>query len=137
MQQKHTILVIDDDRTELGIMNNVLHDAGYRVFTAEDGETGYHRAIFARPDLILLDVVMPGLDGYETCKLLRKHPRTRHIPIFLKTCRGDEESISAGYEVKADSFISKPCDHDKLLRLIKSRLALVRRDYLQTRRQSL
>lgn len=137
MQQKYTVLVIDDDRTELNIMITVLSSAGLRVLVAEDGETGFHRAIFARPDLILLDVVMPGIDGYETCQKLHKHPRTQHIPIFFKTCKYDESSMVDGFEVGGERFITKPSDHDELLSLIKSRLASVRLDHLQSRLQSL
>jgi len=137
MQQKQTILVIDDDRIELDIMSNVLFTAGYRVLIAEDGETGYHRAIFAKPDLILLDIMMPGADGYETCIMLKGNKRTQHIPIFFKTCKGDTESIAAGYLTGADSFIIKPCNHDRLLREIKSRLALDRLNLLQQHLQSL
>jgi DNA-binding response OmpR family regulator len=137
MQQKHTILVIDDDRAELDIMTKVLDCAGYHPLVAEDGETGFRAAIFGRPDLILLDITMPGLDGYETCKLFKGNKRTKDIPIFFKTCKGDEESIAAGYEVRADCFITKPCNHVKLLRLIKSRLASDRLNLLQTRLQSL
>lgn len=135
--QKHTILIIDDDCRELDIMNNVLYDAGYQVLVAEDGEIGYRRAVFARPDLILLDVMMPGKNGYETCKLLKGNKHTRNIPIFFKTCKGDGKSILDGYRAGIDRFITKPCNHDELLRLVKSRLASVQQDHLQTHLQLL
>lgn len=132
MQQKHTILIIDDDCTELDILSTVLSTAGYRILVAEDGETGFNRAIFARPDLILLDVMMPGIDGYETCKRLRNNQRTQQIPIFFMTCLGSEEAIADGFQAGIDSFVAKPCNHDDLLGLITSRLTSNRSDYLET-----
>ena len=137
MQQKHTILVIDDDCTELDIMTNLLSTAGFRVLIAEDGQTGVNRAIFARPDLILLDVMMPGVDGYETCKQLRENKRTKDIPIFFKTCVGGEQAIIAGYRVGVDRFITKPCKLDRLLRLITCRLVSLQSNHLKTRLQAL
>ncbi len=132
MQQKQTILVIDDDSTELDIMTKVLSTAGYRVLIAEDGESGYHRALFAIPDLILLDVMMPGIDGYETCELLRKNKRTKDTSIFFKTCKNDEPSKLDGYMAGGDCFITKPCNQDELLNLIKSRLAAIQSRHLKT-----
>lgn len=137
MQQKHTILVVDDDRTELDIMSNVLSSAGFRVLIAEDGESGFNRALFARPDLILLDVMMPGIDGYETCRMLRENKHTKDIPIFFKTCLGSGQSIIKGFRAGVDSHITKPCNHDKLLCQVKSRLALIQSDHLKTRFQVL
>lgn len=135
MQQKHTILVIDDDRLELDIMTNVLSTAGFRVLVAEDGEIGVIRAIFSRPDLILLDVMMPGINGYETCERLRENKRTKDIPIFFKTCKSDEQSTIEGYRKGADRYITKPCKHDELLYLITSQLASTQSDHLQTHLQ--
>lgn len=125
MQQKQTILVIDDDRIELDIMNNVLSSAGYRVLIAEDGETGYNRALFAQPNLILLDVMMPGIDGYETCRKLRENRRTQDIPIFFKTCRSDNRSKIEGFREGIDGYIVKPSNHDRLLLQIKSQLGVI------------
>lgn len=133
MQQQHTILVVDDDRIELGIMNNVLSTAGYRVLIAEDGETGFNRAIFAQPSLILLDVMMPGIDGFETCRRLRENKRTRGIPIFFKTCRSDDRALIDSYREGIDDYFVKPSNHHRLLHQIKSRLSSDRSFYLKTR----
>jgi DNA-binding response OmpR family regulator len=122
MQQQQTILVIDDDYIELGIMNNVLSAAGFRALVAEDGITGYHRAIFALPDLILLDVNMPIMDGFETYKLLRKNQRTAHIPIIFKTCQSDDQTFLSGLRAGVDDYIVKPCNHEQLISRITSRL---------------
>ena len=133
MQQKYTVLVIDDDYTELDMMAKVLTRGGYRVLTAEDGETGYNSAIFAHPDLILLDVLMPGINGYETAKRLRGNRRTKNVPIFFKTCIGDKQStIIEGFLSGVDYVIPKSCDHDGLLDLIKFQLAAIRSRNLRT-----
>lgn len=123
MQQKQTILVVDDDCKELDIMSNVLSTAGYRVLIAEDGETGYHRAIFAQPGLILLDVKMPIMDGFETCKLLRDNPRTAHIPIIFKTCQNDDNTFLSGLRAGVDDYMVKPCNHVQLITRITSLLS--------------
>jgi DNA-binding response OmpR family regulator len=133
MQQQQTILVVDDDHNELKMMSIALSRDGYQVLIAEDGETGYHRALFTRPDLILLDIMMPpGIDGYETCKKLRAHERTKDIPIIFKSCIGDKPStFIEGFQVGVDNIITKPCDHDELLDLIAYRLALIRPNQIQ------
>lgn len=138
MHKKHTILVIDDDPTELDLMTRVLSAAGYRVLVAEDGESGANYAIFGRPDLILLDVMMPGLNGYETCAELRSNNRTRNIPIFFKTCLGlKQTTIVEGFRAGVDSIITKPCNHEQLLMQINSRLASAQSGHLKETRVQL
>lgn len=117
-----TILMIDDDPTELDIMSKALSDAGFKVLVAEDGITGINRAIFAQPDLILLDIMMPGVDGHLTCQEMRKNPRTRNIPIILKTCLRTVDAIKNGFKFGADDFIVKPCDHVELVSRISFRI---------------
>jgi len=110
-----TILSIDDDANELAVMTALFADAGYRHLVAEDGATGIQCAIFAKPDLILLDVCMSGMDGFEVCAKLRENKRTRDIPILLKTCLCSANAVIGGFTVGADDFITKPCNHDELL----------------------
>lgn len=129
--QSQTILVIDDDVIALDIMSYVLHTAGYRMLVAEDGESGIRRAEFARPDLILLDVMMPGIDGFGVASALRANPRTRHIPIILLTCLGDEDSIIKGFRIGVDDYAIKTTRHEKLLLKIKNQLTSRRHDRLQ------
>lgn len=122
MQHKPTILVIDDDFKELDVMTKVLTASGFRPLVADDGKTGYHRAQFARPDLILLDINMPVMDGFETYKQLRQNPRTAHIPIIFKTCRSDDQTFLDGLRAGVDDYIVKPCNHEQLITRIMSRL---------------
>lgn len=132
-----TILVIDDDPLELDMLSTVLSRASYRCLFAEDGETGFNRAVFARPDLILLDVVMPGIDGYETCRRLRDHPRTEHIPILFKTCLRSADAIIKGIRSGIDDFICKPCDHDELVMRIAAKINITRKDSITAMKSAL
>lgn len=115
MQSQKTILLIDDDYNELAITSAVLHEAGYRVLIAEDGEIGIHRALFAKPNLIILDAVMPGIDGYGVCQRLKSNRHTSNIPVMLKTCLGDELSILHAYKVGVDGYIIKNGAHNEAL----------------------
>jgi len=132
-----TVLSIDDDVNELGVMAILFNSAGYRHLIAEDGETGFARAIFAQPDLILLDVCMAGMDGFETCRKLRQHHRTKHIPILLKTCFYSSEVVLEGLRAGIDDFIVKPCNHTKLLKQIKSQLDQNRNNSIQSMLEAL
>ena len=109
------ILVIDDDPVQLDIMRCVLTDAGYKMMAAISGELGIKKAIEHTPDLIILDVIMPVLDGMETCSLLARHPVTQNIPVLFLTCRDDEAAIIQGFVSGGVGYCTKPCDHDDLL----------------------
>lgn len=102
------ILVIDDDRTGRLFLASLLARDGYRLEFAEDGESGLLRARELQPDLILLDVVMPGMDGFEVCRRLRVDPQLAEVPILMLTALEDQESRLLGLEAGADDFISKP-----------------------------
>ena len=126
-----TILVIDDDYRELDIMDCILNEAGYRVLVAEDGETGVQRAFFAQPDLILLDVMMPGMSGHKAAQLLRSNPRTKDIPIFFKSCNYSAQSIVEGFVIGVDDYLKKPVNHAQLLHKIRIRFASDRLQHLK------
>ena len=127
---RKTVLVIDDDTNELSILKYVLGNAGYKVLLAEDGDIGLQRAIFAKPDLILLDALMPGLSGLEVCEQLRENNRTHDIPIIFRTCLSDERTKIDGFKAGMDDFVTKPYDHLELITRIeyligRPRLSLV------------
>ncbi|MDY7022327.1 MAG: response regulator [Cyanobacteriota bacterium] len=84
-QKPPTILVIDDNPTNLAVAVNSLEERGFSVLIARDGTTGIKRAKFAHPDIILLDVLMPGIDGFETCRQLKEIPETQQIPVIFMT----------------------------------------------------
>jgi putative two-component system response regulator len=102
------ILVVDDLPANTGILQELLSDEGYRVSTAVDGESALEAVNRDRPDLVLLDVLMPKVDGYEVCRRLKSNPATRLIPVVLVTGLTDTDSRIRGLEVGADDFMSKP-----------------------------
>lgn len=103
-----TVLVIDDDPTERLLARDALEAVGFNVEEAADGPEGLAKAYVRRPDLVVLDVVMPGLDGFTVCDALRQHAPTVGIPILLATGLNDVNSIERGFALGATDFISKP-----------------------------
>jgi diguanylate cyclase (GGDEF)-like protein/PAS domain S-box-containing protein len=102
------ILIIDDDALTRTLAVEALREAGFTVGEADSGEEGLAAFEAERPDLVLLDVVMPGLDGFEVCRRLRGHPRLGHVPVIMLTGLEDTESIEKAYDSGATDFISKP-----------------------------
>jgi len=100
-----TILLIDDDPDLLTLLSMILKKEGYQVEVAEDGESGLEMAIQLQPDLILLDIMMPGVDGWEACREIRK---ITTAPIIYLTAKREESDIVRGLQLGADDFIPKP-----------------------------
>ena len=117
---KGKILVVDDEIYIVHILDFSLGMEGYEVITALDGEQGLEKARSQRPDLIVLDIMMPKLDGYETCKMLKADPETRAIPIILLSAKGRNIDQKIGFEVGADDYITKPFSPRKLVERINS-----------------
>ncbi len=107
---QHTILVADDDADSRTAIAAVLSAEGYHIISAESGEAALELAVSLRPDVILLDVLMPGLSGYEVCARLREHRVLRDVPIVIVSGLGDTASRLRGLEAGADDFITKPFD---------------------------
>ncbi len=105
-----TILVVDDSRTVIAAFNKVLTQAGFKVLTALSGEEGVKVAKAERPDLILMDVVMPGINGYQATRLLRQEPATSDVPIIIVSGEQQATEEMWGKKVGANGFISKPID---------------------------
>jgi len=105
---KETILVIEDDSDIVEIIQYNFEREGYRVITASNGEKGLETAISKKPSLIILDLMLPGLDGIEVCKRLRTNAETRSIPIVMLTAKGEESDIILGLGVGADDYVTKP-----------------------------
>jgi two-component system alkaline phosphatase synthesis response regulator PhoP len=120
----HTILVVDDDADIRELIGFNLHQAGFKVETAENGVRGIEKAIKTIPDLILLDVMMPEMDGIETCNQLRKNPLTKDCLIAFLSARGEDYSQMVGFDSGADDYITKPVAPRVLIKRIE---ALMRR----------
>ncbi len=120
--RKDTILVVDDDRIIVEILKQSLSLGGYEVASAADGEEGLVLTRELRPDLVLLDVMMPKMDGYTVCRRLKEDPTTRMTPVIILTALTDRDDKLKALEVGADEFIRKPPDRQELLIRIKSLL---------------
>ena len=111
---KPLVLVADDDPDILALITFRLERAGYDVVGANDGEQALQLALAQPPDLLVLDVMMPKLDGYEVTTRLRQNERTRRVPIILLTARVQEADIARGFEVGADDYVKKPFSPQEL-----------------------
>ena len=125
MPDQIIILAVDDQPQNLRLLDAVLTPRGYQVVTAASGEQAMERLNEAVPDLVLLDIVMPGIDGYEVCRRIRNNPTTAFLPVVMITASGGQEKIFA-IEAGADDFVSKPFNSDELLARVAS-LARVKR----------
>ena len=108
-----TILIVEDDPTMLRGLKDNFEFHGYRVLTAADGEAGLNAALNARPDLILLDLMLPKINGYEVCRLIRKEKL--ETPILMLTAKGEESDIVLGLNLGADDYVTKPFSIKELL----------------------
>ena len=117
------IVVIEDDVGFLDLLRVHLASAGHKVLAAEDAALGLRAVITEGPDLILLDLTVPYLDGFEIVKALRNDPATQRIPVVVLTGRGDDETFSEARRLGASQFLTKPVTRDALIRAIDSQLA--------------
>ena len=116
------ILVVDDEEPILELLKFNLEKEGYQVFVAKDGQEALDRVEKEQPDLLVLDVMLPGMDGLEVCRILRLQPRFQQIPIIMLTAKGEEIDTVLGLELGADDYMTKPFSLRELLARIKARL---------------
>lgn len=115
-----TILVIEDERDLLDLISFNLEREGYKVLTALDGATGLEMARTGSPDLIILDLMLPGIMGIDICKILKKSEKTSGVPIIMLTAKGEEIDRVVGFEVGADDYVVKPFSNRELILRIKA-----------------
>ena len=118
------ILIVDDEVYILHILDFSLGAEGYEVITAADGEEAIDKARLEKPDLVVLDVMMPKVDGFEACRRLKNDPETRELPVILLTAKGREVDRKMGIEVGADDYMVKPFSPSKLIQKIESFLSV-------------
>jgi diguanylate cyclase (GGDEF)-like protein len=118
--KKRQVLLIDDDMTVLEVVKTNLEIEGYDVITEMSGETGLVSAVVEQPDVIILDIMMPGMDGWEICKRLRSDSRTKYIPVIMLTALDDTQYLVKGFEVGADDYLAKPFENAELFARIKA-----------------
>lgn len=117
------VLLVDDSSTTLMMEEMILKQStSYECVTAKDGMDAISRAVVENPDLVLMDVVMPRLNGFEACKRMRREQSLRDIPIILVTTRGEEEYVEAGFQSGCNDYITKPVNSFELVTLLQSYL---------------
>lgn len=116
------ILVIDDSESILSLLKSMLEKKGYEVQTAMDGEEGLKLAREINPNLIILDLMLPKIDGYTICRFLKFDDKYKRIPIIMLTARASQSDLTTGKETGADAYIMKPFDEDVLFLTIEKLL---------------
>lgn len=116
--RKGKILVVDDEVNITQILEFSIGAEGYEVISAANGEEAIDKARREQPDLIILDIMMPKIDGYEACRILKSNPLTKSIPVVLLTAKGRDIDKRLGYEVGATDYIVKPFSPNKLIERI-------------------
>lgn len=116
------ILIVDDSSTVLLMETMILSKGSYDVVSARDGLEGLEKAQAEKPDLILMDVIMPRMDGFEACRRLREAEATRGIPVIMVSTRGELKSVENGYESGCSDYVTKPIDGLELLSKVRSHL---------------
>jgi two-component system, chemotaxis family, response regulator PixH len=115
-----TILVVEDTPSEMELLNHYLREGGYSVINAVSAKDALEIAIAQKPAVILTDVVMPGISGFELCRSLRKNPVTARIPIIICTSKNQEIDRLWGMRQGADAYITKPFTREQLIRTVQS-----------------
>jgi DNA-binding response OmpR family regulator len=113
------VLVVDDEEYIQHILNFSFGAEGFEVITASDGEEAVTIAKSQRPDIIVLDIMMPKMDGYEACKHIKADPQTEHIPVILLTAKGREVDRKLGAEAGADDYVVKPFSPGRLIERVE------------------
>ena len=116
------ILLVDDSATILMMERTILMKGPYDVVTASDGEQGVAKALTEKPDLILMDVIMPRMNGFEACRRIREEEGIRATPIIMVTTRGEETNVEMGYQAGCSDYVTKPINAVELMTKLKSYL---------------
>ena len=114
------VLIVDDSPTEMQLLTSIMEEHGYDVITAENGEEGVAMAKASQPDVILMDVVMPGMNGFQATRQISKSQETAHIPVIIITTKDQETDRIWGLRQGAKDFLTKPVQEGKLLTTVRS-----------------
>jgi diguanylate cyclase (GGDEF)-like protein len=123
-QDRASLLIVDDQPNNIKVLFDFLVDNGFRVLVAQDGESALQKAANAAPHLILLDVMMPGIDGFETCRRLKQEEATKDIPVIFMTALSDTPYSVKGFEVGAVDYVTKPIRQEEILARVKTQLSM-------------
>ncbi|MEK0179597.1 MAG: hybrid sensor histidine kinase/response regulator [Oscillatoriales cyanobacterium] len=122
--ERSIILIVDDNQTNLDVLFELLRNYGFKVLVAQDGESAIEQIEYIHPDLILLDIMMPGIDGFETCRRLKADPPTQDIPIIFMSALSDTLDKVKGFQTGAVDYITKPFQHEEVLSRIETHLTI-------------
>jgi two-component system alkaline phosphatase synthesis response regulator PhoP len=121
---KHRILVVDDDKEVVRLMRSYLEQSGYEVLVAYNGETALHMLRGERPDLVLLDLMLPDRDGWDITRTVRGDPTLRYIPVIMLTARVEDIDKIVGLEIGADDYVTKPYNPREVVARVRARLRI-------------
>ncbi len=121
------VLIVEDSRTQAEFLSDMLKRHGYEAVIAKDGKRAYELVRLRKPSLIISDVIMPVMDGYELCTLLKKDPTFREIPIILLTALSDSRDVARALQAGADNFITKPYQEEYLIGRVRRILSASKR----------
>lgn len=122
--EKGTLLIVDDIPENVSVLFDFLTSHGYKVLVAEDGENALEKTQYANPHLILLDILMPGIDGFETCRRLKNNPHTKDIPVIFMSALSDTVDKVRGFKLGAVDYITKPFHQEEVLARINTHLTI-------------
>ena len=117
------VLVVEDTPSELELISNYLRDSGYTVIGATDAKEALNKVLKQKPDVVVTDVVMPGMSGFELCRTLKKNPVTEQLPIIICSSKNQEIDRLWGMKQGADVYVTKPFTREQLVRAVKSVMA--------------
>lgn len=118
--KKKRILIIEDEDSLLKLESILLTSKGYEVVGAKDGKSGLDELARCKPDLVILDIMLPGIDGFEVCKLIRGNPETQTIPVVMLTAKKSLQDNERGMQVGADAFVTKPFKSAHVIEIVET-----------------
>jgi len=121
---KHTLLIVDDVPENVSVLYRLFSNLDFKVLVAQDGDEAIQRVEYTKPDLILLDIMMPGLTGFDVCRILKQNSATQHIPVIFMTALTDSTDKVKGFSLGAVDYITKPFQHDEVLSRVTTHLHL-------------
>ena len=124
--EQATLLIVDDVPENIRVLYEFLTAHSFKVLVAEDGENALEKAIYANPNLILLNIIMPGMDGFETCYHLKNNEKTKDIPVIFMTALSDTDDKVRGFKMGAVDYVTKPFQQEEILARINTHLTIRR-----------
>ncbi|MGQ4648192.1 ATP-binding protein [Lyngbya aestuarii] len=122
--EKGSILIVDDNPTNLGVLSDYFSDSGWEILVAQDGEAAIETVEYAHPDIVLLDIIMPVVDGFETCRHLKANPSTKDIPVIFMSALSETVDKVRGFQLGAVDYISKPVQQEEVLARVNTHLSI-------------